>query len=1582
MNAAETKLSSDAIEALSIHHIMLGSSDFATCFLSLLPISSARAILKSLLTSQLPKSFRPVKKVSGSYYFRWLCSRLLTRYGGALEYSPDLDTSFRLSMVETPPKSVKTLESMLDSRKFSYSDQARFKFAQAFLAFASDCPAMARWLLPTLSIEFQRLSLVKLYCSLGSTCFSLFPDHSSVDFRNLRLSYQNDSEHEIFWLTDEVYRHVELGHHYQRCICGAHRYPDVSLFTETFSLAHTTVLECAFFVDLVRDAMKKLVTSGDFSGAYAQGAILKEMNTWVFVSLFPGIVERFEDVAEQLASVEFERESLCGELLERLQNDEKLLKTIRNVSGSRIARRDFADVSIGFVVASALKGCDPTVFTDLSTNRLFCMTDRERIIDADWIWGYFALRYCVEMIQGCSDGVERNPERIEWCLLQIQGEEVRQNVIRDLFSLIFLRENGKFLCTASTAEAVLMLLMNASDDRELSKYLRAGHQNLQVMKLLSNGDCLENATTSKRAQLVRALFNKDWVIAERISSLSADDQEIMKLFKTVADHATSGEKFVPEDGNDQISVEIAMSFPNETCAIESASKVANPVVLKVLTECSEENRFGILNKDSESLITKLNSKLTRLTASSWPIPTLPKTVEFTLLRSFFEYLDSLLPVLFSVHPGDSLYDVLAISPWSVVDHLLHCGQIENAAAMSGNLGMDLKEKIVQNLTYPEHVIMKFTGDVPAIPFLASMIGNWPEFKCPNDTCSRIRENRDRLLGKTSHPTSFETLSNKIEWFDMNTEDGYTSEMAAGDLENLLKTKGSDEEIIELCYRARESDIYRVFDSYLSNDNIEYVVEILRQCPVNFEYLSQKQIMAQLCKSGLNPFSRESCFRSLLEQKRYDEASIFFSLCHANGFDEILRDHCRTTKDLNALKVSPDMYKELWTLFETETDIPDVKADMPNYWRSDKGSKVDIIQRHISEYHHVQMYLQKHLECDCDDVIVEYARKQSAQEASIPQKINVLGRVMHIYWRCFRNPEKVLVIFQQELIHLLAQLDVKSEDAENTIFWCLGGVIPSLVRLSKVYARGTACLDELVFAYQFVSEFTFHRFGNSYSFDGLGTRKFGERMLDQCRRIDFHELALEINRICRIPLDDVVVSWLIDSCAMSLSDEGLSGKLRPLSQLTSSDMNERDRIFENFEKELLFASAFDPYVIELCREFPPAPQSMTILCDFDSQGDSARICKRSWTMENISLSHWHHRIASLSKGLVRPKPGKEQTNAIEILLKNYATMRSKARFLARQGKWESALETVSAAGEYERCQVFQTVFLTALQSIQFSRFRDALLKLDPNHERYRICMQKIAEEADKNKNLHLLLFCHEYFGDNVLTAMTSISIFNSTSATSDSLKYLAIAELALEQELNDRSNGKTTFEVPSEKIQSDLEAIDLQRRFTMYFIENRLPAYDGLTLFDTPSKKEDMIVLLLRNREFSISLEIMQKYNLRKRPISIKIADSLFGENPNEIPRFLKSLWKFKDIYSEFVYTMVTRVWFVHMDHRLALQLLGEVKYPDLKCKLMIQLGYLDNAADVAIQYALRDLLPLIAHTALAQMNFALATRCVSALGNR
>ena len=1455
------------------------------------------------------------------------------------------------------------------------------------------------------------------------------------------MEYKSDSDHETFWMVGEVYQCSRLAIHYQNGVCRTHRYPDVSLFSELFSLMHTSVLESVFFVDLVRDVARKCVEGGDFVGAYEKGGVLKEMNVWVFASLFPNLLDQFEDVAEKIMMVKVDKASICGELLERLGNDEKLFKIVRTLSGDRVSRRDFADVSIPYKVMNGLKGSDPPVFSGLSTSPLFCTTDEARVIDADWIWAYFALKFGIEAVDGAGDTMARG-DQIDWCLAQVQNEEKRQSVIRDLFSLIFLKNNGRYLCRASTAEALLMLLMNMCDDRELIKYMRAGHQNLQVMKLLSDSDRLEDAMASKKAQLVTALINKDWFIAERIASLSPEDQEIMRLFKTVADQRQSVSEYIPKDGDIHIATEIALSCPQQKKAIEAAMNGANPSVLEILKKCGDKNRMSVIQERSLEFIHELTSKLTRLTASSWQVPSITGHKDLKLLTSFFEYLDSLLPLLFKVHPGQSLYDILAMNPRTVVDELLQTGQIHKAETMSGHLGMDVKEKILRDLNYPPEVIMKFAGDVPAIPFFASIIGNWPQFDCPNTTCSRIRAHRNFILGGENEPPTFTNLISKVEWFDMNHADGYTPEMAATDMESILKGRQTDiDDFVELSFRAHEDDIYRIVDECLSKDNIERMMEILERCPVSTDYLMQKRTMARLCQNGFNPFDRVACFRTLLNERRYEDAAAFYSTCHVEVFDEMLRNHCKDVGDVGALRVAPKMQHELWSIFAERVDAEatsDTRNDMPVHWQSDQGSKLEIIQRHMSEYHHVKEYLQKHPELNCDQVILSYAKENARQESSIPQKITVLGKVIQIYEKCIRKPELIFSVFQKELTCLLAGLIVESEDTEDTIFWCLSSVIPCLIRLynkftpsspylphesrrtrrnetrrgsiKPSYSNGSlrrlsdkgrsqsdvpagviespvqtkSPLDELLLTYNFISEFSFHRFGDRYSLCELGTTDFAKRMIDLCGKFDFHEFTREFGWVYQVSIDETVVSWIADSYEMSAFDESLPRYLKPLDELTKAELTKRDSLSEILEKECLLPPFIDPYIVETCQDFPPTSQTFALLCDTDTPFVESRNCKRSLTMENISFCHLYHRLVQLTRSPARPRPSKDQIRTITEFLDNYSPLCSKVFFFAKQLKWDSALEAASKINEQERLSVFQKIFEAALSSAQFVKFKEALVNLDPSHSIFSSCMRRISDDAAKRGLLHVQLVCQEYFGDNDLVATTAIAIFNQMKATPESLNYLAIAELAINEELANREKGKTNFAIPTETLHHDLDAIDLQRRFTMYCVENSLRAYDGLTLFDSQAKKEDIVLSLLTNGEFALSLEIMEKYKLRNRVIAVKITDSLFLADPNALFRLMKSLAKLatKDIYSEFVYTIVTRVWFEHMDRNLALRVLNDVKYPDIKCKLMIQLGFLDKAADLAIQHGLWDLLPLIAHVAQRNMNVPLVTRCVTALENR
>ena len=102
-----------------------------------------------------------------------------------------------------------------------------------------------------------------------------------------------------------------------------------------------------------------------------------------------------------------------------------------------------------------------------------------------------------------------NHNQISEILMMIEDEEKRNNVIIDIFSLIFLKKNGEFVCDVNKAETLLMAISGFLKD---SSFITAATGRLLFARIIGSLK-LEDSLISTQEAVVKMLKMKEFDVA-------------------------------------------------------------------------------------------------------------------------------------------------------------------------------------------------------------------------------------------------------------------------------------------------------------------------------------------------------------------------------------------------------------------------------------------------------------------------------------------------------------------------------------------------------------------------------------------------------------------------------------------------------------------------------------------------------------------------------------------------------------------------------------------------------------------------------------------------------------------------------------------------------------------------------------------------------------------------------------------------------------------------------------------------------------------------------------------------------------
>jgi hypothetical protein len=283
-----------------------------------------------------------------------------------------------------------------------------------------------------------------------------------------------------------------------------------------------------------------------------------------------------------------------------------------------------------------------------------------------------------------------------------------------------------------------------------------------------------------------------------------------------------------------------------------------------------------------------------------------------------------------------------------------------------------------------------------------------------------------------------------------------------------------------------------------------------------------------------------------------------------------------------------------------------------------------------------------------------------------------------------------------------------------------------------------------------------------------------------------------------------------------------------------------------------------------------------------------------------------------------------------------------------------------------------LFKTAIETRYFFKFRDWVLTTDPTHKRFAPVFSTFVRDHNLRSFPNLRLVFEQFLGEFEHVASTAIELYAANPQRKRALVFLDIAQTSLEEGIR----MKRELQTPPEEAESLLMRIHLQRQFFMFCMEQQLTAYVNLNLFGREKQLEAVTVLLLSTKEFRLSLDIVTHFSLNVRQIAEQMADSSFNEGPDSVRGFATQLRDNTSpkLFMSFIYPFVKRLLSEH-DAKLANELISNVvKPPDFKCRLLIEVGRLEEAAKLAMDESRRDLIAFIAHLALKSQLPSLLSR--------
>lgn len=1245
-------------EVCAILHLCLGNIEVARLFVRSLPPRVVDSVFGTLLTTEPPRQWVKTESIPNSMRFRWTVSRLILDSCPDSHIVAETDLSHIIRMELTSYQSLTAMRftKAIVDKNLGKNEKSILKLCQLLLSFCQDSPSYGRWWRSKMSHLILKVPFPRLYSQFGFQAFNLIKDFGKIEDDAIFIDFTNHEDLKTFYTNPSAYITGKYAVTFQNGITKKHPYPDPKPFSEDVSLVNTSYLSSVYFVDLVTNSARRYFRYNQIKYCYKSMEILKEMQPWIFIYLTKDLLERFPTYYEGIKDEVIDTTTSAGDYLCRLRNEFRIFTNIRRLTGQCPTSEDLKQHSFPFLLEGCLKHRIADAFEGIDECIMYSINDSDRMADNLFIWAYYAISAAVLLVSQSkipNSNFENEITIIEFYLakLQEENEEVLSRVILDIFTLLFIQKENKYLCSKFAAEFLITTLLNNNVNREFTKIAQKANFKIHLSRMFTDSELLESVLMPMNTLLFMSLKKKDWTIADRIASSDQSYSNIVQVYQGVSNYIDTKKR--EEDEIMEVGIEIGLSFKDQESTLNNLLEKIDKesLLLKCILNRIKEETYSF---DIKPLIEKLSDKA----INSWPIPSIEeKCGNFLHLFSFFTYLDDLVPILLNGEES-ALSDLLRTNPYVSLTNALMEGEIDKAKKLAEKIHVDIHKKIINDTIYPPHVIEYFTKEDPVVTLACYVQSTRKEpIEIENVYLQRMLSKQTRMK---------EDYHSKLKY--------------------ALTGKLNESLLIELSYMM--DDFQSLIEPYINEDTIIQFADVLPFCAVDYMFLRKCQILSTIKKKGISPYPIISAFRVLLQKKLWRDAHKLCKYCRQEfSARSIILDYALTNPDEQLLTIDPTLREE-------------IEQIIPKPVESKELAPQEEMQNYINDIPKLSQLLEENKEIDFDDQIIQHIKTCS-------QNLHEFLKMMRKYEFLFRKQQRWDDLMKQEIIRNVKKTKVTDSHTEDVALNDLRLILSTLntpididfdndlvyetktdspalysgesksIQILSSIMSTDPIISKIQCLYLFTNENLFKRYGITYSFNEFEGLRFANSLLEICTKYDFVRLIKGISIAWVASTEYSANITLLDIYKLSLYDE------KPVFQTS-------ERFTSDFSEEVVY--------------FMSKPQFMSPELINEAKLYVSASKQSSFPSKNFEENKLlFHRIKQFKK-LKRPE---EQLRALDHFLKKHSSLQAAVNYYAGQRDFESAVHFLGKTNDPTK--LFAELFGLALATNSLKQLKDSMLK---------------------------------------------------------------------------------------------------------------------------------------------------------------------------------------------------------------------------------------------------------------------------------
>lgn len=1364
------------------------------------------------------------------------------------------------------------------------------------------------------------------------------------------------------------------------------------------SLFNTSAGFGVHFVDVIFRSMRECIRNGDLEGMIDRMSLVPELQSWLVVAAQPEMLN--DSWIFTLAQRKYHARNICVEYMERILNDQELLRTLKNLTGQIYLIEDLTNVSIPLLFSEFLARGYTDGLEKVCQTPLLLVTDEDRHRDSDFVNAYMILYDMLQLVTKVDD---RLLDDLSKRLNGIHNQEIIEGLVVDIFSLLFARKpkNKTVSCSLDGAMKLLSLLLKFACDKVFVRYLKDSLRKVQYVRFISSGTTIEKVFVPYNSLLAVALAKKDWAIVDSLGEVHPDLRKRISLAKAVSKYIETG----TFDGDDDAQLELFMSVEERKFTATSS----NPIVHELIQRRDESDVDWIRMTNSEcNALQHMSSKLMRLSASKWT-----KTecrIRSKSLCHFFDYLDTLIPMGLECEIGFTVMDILGFPIKSLVPFLLRKGRVDEAIQLAEVAQTDI---FLEMLKYSEDhsgSVFHLLQENPIVCVAEVLWSRNESVKLPNGfvlespILRKLIDNKDteaveavktEFHRRSAQEKTFGHPEQALQRLDIDiTEDSLRESL----VELLTQTPMPIDLVAEMSFRVDVTWFSDLLMKSLDTINLDDLSSLVNQCACTSDVLEAVTVLNDAFKVCHRVTPYKKGFKCLVKSKRYDLAKrfwcVFGNQINTSHVLSVLASECieltNESKSVDSvLSICPSLQQQVIDSLPLKVRSLVVENDptffsyVPDTWTV-CDTPGDTIIRNVLDTTNARLLMERFPGINIDLSLMDLVSSPSTTPRM--EAISKLHHGLHLYFPLFRDKLRFCTFVGNKFIEFVEDITVSDGAGESEAGVQLHrlhlGLLDVHVALTSVRQRNdfainlmriTSCVDSIV---EFVFRHPSMRYHISYSLQEFEDRQFGLRMAELCYKFDWDGLAMHFIEAWNLKDCELVDEYALNCFRLGRYDSAVNFAID-----RRMETGERTTGMVNrFINVVSFSSFYDnSFVSELVEA--PVPIDVDKYCyEFVAQDtkyffpkelpktrsrvSSLPTKRMEWNTPTPSFTpHFYKRIAGQVADLLPWFPNPTRQTGLKKYLKMKAPVLERVKHFVKCGNFETAMKILRKSPyQSERDELFWSgIFLTGVLSGYVVKLKKKIPSFDPGLFTFGRLLQEKLEESHEKQLYHLQYLLACICGRPSLALDTAILIFNNTDSNNLQLQLLERIRESL-----DAATAKADSTTDTSKLEEYKRKLPLQKLFCQVVQQRDLGYCAGLSLFSTPGIAESMAVYLMKEHVFTLALAIISECQLNITGIAEKTSDILVNETASDITKFVTTFEEQADPsqFWRIINLIILRVTYTHRNSELQKLITRAITNPELKCRLLIQYDTPDEALVVARHHHLTHLLPLIGHRSL------------------